>query len=300
LGTVAAGGTVEVTLGYAANVLILNAENYAFYKENKSHRFTGGYIERSPFKTVLPEAGHWFAIIDSGSFFSKIRAFVRFLPQGDTEAIVVEPTICERIFRNDVVVTNFAEAVKRYKLRAFILHYYKDRDNMALPLAQALEAEGLPVFCDDFMLTPGDDLEDKIRSGITKYKFGIVIFSRAFVRIGWQVAGIRCLHDELTSEYKDIYPVWHNITRNDLANFLPVMERFIPAKPNAGGIPAIVRDVVDILWPNKPAAAVCGGPTPTVRWAAGRTHIRPKRYPGRTVFYSARRKISGQARIDAI
>ncbi|MDR2089281.1 MAG: toll/interleukin-1 receptor domain-containing protein, partial [Clostridiales Family XIII bacterium] len=111
----------------------------------------------------------------------------------------------------------------------------------------------LPVFCDDFMLEPGDDLEDRIRNGITQYKFGIVILSRAFVRIGWQAAGIRCLYEELSSEYKDLYPVWHNITRNDLANFLPVLERFIPEKHDAGGIPAIVRDVVRLLWPNPPS-----------------------------------------------
>jgi hypothetical protein len=252
LGTVAAGGTVEVTLGYAANVLILNEENYAFYKENKPRRFTGGYIERSPYKVVLPEAGHWFAIIDSGSFFSKIRAFVRFIPADGGECATIEPMICERTSDRNVVARSFAEAVKKYRLRAFILHYYKDRDNMALPLAQALEAEGLPVFCDEFVLEPGDDLEDKIRNGITKYKFGIVILSRAFVRIGWQAAGIRCLYDELSSEYRDLYPVWHNITKNDLANFLPVLERFIPDKPGAGGIPAIVGDIIDLLWPNKP------------------------------------------------
>jgi hypothetical protein len=103
------------------------------------------------------------------------------------------------------------------------------------------------------MLEPGDDLEDRIRNGITQYKFGIVILSRAFVRIGWQAAGIRCLYEELSSEYKDLYPVWHNITRNDLANFLPVLERFIPEKHDAGGIPAIVRDVVRLLWPNPPS-----------------------------------------------
>jgi hypothetical protein len=252
LGTVT-GGEVEVTLGYAANVLILNEENYAFYKENKPRRFIGGYIERSPYKITLPEGGRWFTIIDSGSFFSKIRALVRFTPADGGAAVVVEPTICERISTGSRPVESFAEAVKRYRLRAFILHYYKDRENMALPLAKALEAEGLPVFRDDFMLEPGDDLEDRIRSGITKHKFGIAIISRAFVRIGWQAAGIRCLYDELASEYKDIYPVWHNITKNDLANFLPAMERFIPEKPGAGGIPAIVREIVKLLWPNPPA-----------------------------------------------
>jgi hypothetical protein len=178
---------------------------------------------------------------------------VRFIPANGGAAAAVEPTICERASIRNAAVENFAEAVKRYKLRAFLLHYYKDRESMALPLAKALEAEGLPVFHDDFMLEPGDDLEDKIRGGITKYKFGIVIISRAFVRIGWQASGIRCLYDELASEYNDIYPVWHNITRNDLANFLPAMERFIPDRPGDGGIPAIVNNVIDLLWPNRPS-----------------------------------------------
>jgi hypothetical protein len=254
LGTVT-GGTVEVTLGYAANVLILNEEAYAFYRENKPHRFIGGYIERSPYKSALPAGGHWFTIIDSGSFFSKIRALVRFLPADGGAPVTVEPVIRERTSARSLPAESFAEAVKKHRLRAFLLHYYKDRESMALPLAKALEAEGLPVFHDDFILEPGDDLEDRIRNGITKYKFGIAVISRAFVRIGWQAAGIRCLYDELASEYKDIYPVWHNITKNDLANFLPAMERFIPEKPDADGIPAIVQNVIKLLWPNPPGAS---------------------------------------------
>ncbi|MDR1246239.1 MAG: DUF1883 domain-containing protein [Clostridiales Family XIII bacterium] len=255
LGTCNTGDNVEVTLGYAANVLILNEENYALYKEHKPRRFTGGYIERSPYKVALPDTGHWFVIIDSGSLFSKIRALVRFIPANGGETKSVEPEICGRASSGNVVPENFAEAVKRYKLRAFLLHYYKDRDNMALPLAEALEAEGLPVFYDDFMLEPGDDLGDRIRNGIAKYKFGIVIISRAFVRIGWQASGIRCLYDELSSEYKDVYPVWHNITRTDMANFLPILEGFMPNKPGAEGIPAIVSDVIGLLWPNRPSVS---------------------------------------------
>jgi hypothetical protein len=73
------------------------------------------------------------------------------------------------------------------------------------------------------------------------------------VRIGWQASGLRCLYDELASEYNDIYPVWHNITHNDLANFLPLMERFMPDKPKSDGIPGIVRDVIGLLWPNRPS-----------------------------------------------
>jgi hypothetical protein len=252
LGTCNTGDNVEVTLGYAANVLIMNEENYALYKERKPRGFIGGYIERSPYKVALTDAGHWFVIIDSGSIFSKIRALVRFIPANGDAPKSVEPEIRGRTSDENTAPLNFAEAVKRYKLRAFILHYYKDRDNMALPLAEALEAEGLPVFRDDFMLEPGDDLEYKIRNGIAKYKFGIVIISRAFVRIGWQTSGIRCLYDEMSSEYRDIYPVWHNITRNDIANFLPILEGFMPDKPETESIPAIVGDVIDLLWPNRP------------------------------------------------
>jgi hypothetical protein len=255
LGTVAGGGTVEVTLGYAANVLILNEENYVLYKENKPRRFIGGYIERSPYRVALPEDGRWFAIIDSGSLFSKIRALVRFSPADGGEAVTPAPVICERNSDKNTPVANFAEAVKRYKLQAFILHYYKDRENMTLPLARALKAEGLHVFCEDFVLEPGDDLASKLRSGISKHKFGVIIISRAFTRIGWQTSGIRCLYDELASEYKDVYPVWHNITRNDLANFMPMLEGFMPEKPGAGDIPAIVREITRLLWPNPPADA---------------------------------------------
>ncbi len=56
LGKIKTGQIVEVTLGYAANVRIMDSSNYSSFKAGRKHRFIGGYVKRSPYKVTIPNS----------------------------------------------------------------------------------------------------------------------------------------------------------------------------------------------------------------------------------------------------
>ena len=80
LGNVSAGDIVEVTLGYAANVRIMDSSNYSNFKAGRRHSFIGGYIKQSPYTAKLPHSAHWFVVVDLGGYAGKVKSAVRVLP----------------------------------------------------------------------------------------------------------------------------------------------------------------------------------------------------------------------------
>ncbi|MDR3295184.1 MAG: DUF1883 domain-containing protein [Clostridiales Family XIII bacterium] len=251
LGTAEPGDTVEVTLGYAANVRILNSDNYALYKENAAHRFTGGFIERSPYKFVIPEAGQWYVTIDSGSYFGKIKALVKLKPPANAAAqgraeFAPDPEICELAPAKKSAAAD-SPAAARSKLKIFLLHHHKDSESIALPLAESLSTEGFSVFYEDFELEPGESLGEKLKNGVTKYRFGVVVISRAFIRTGWRTSDILYLKELLKSDYQEIYPLWHGITKTDAINHVVDLAELVPDKLSAFNVEEATAEITRIL-----------------------------------------------------
>jgi hypothetical protein len=255
LGMAKAVDVAEISLGYAANVSVLNGANYELYKTGAPCRFTGGYIERSPYKVTIQEDGRWYVIIDSGSFFAKIKALVKLRPSEKELAAGrsvsdIEPEIHE-LFAKKAEKTKKADAATvllKSNSRLFLPHYYKDRAGAALPLADALTAAGVTVFYEDFTLEPGDDLAGKIKDGLAKYKFGALIFSRAMIRAGWRSADVRYLREQLSSDYRSLYPVWHNVAKTDLLNHLPELAEFAPVSAGSRDAAAVAEEIIETIW----------------------------------------------------
>jgi len=66
---------VEVTLsGNAANVLLLDPENYQKYRQGLAYQYFGGYARTSPFRLQAPHAGHWHLVIDLGGGAGTVQA----------------------------------------------------------------------------------------------------------------------------------------------------------------------------------------------------------------------------------
>src|SRR5947209_5429667 len=59
------GDILEVTLaGNAANVLLLDEDNFQKYREGRPYSYSGGYARTSPFRVQAPRAGHWHLVVD--------------------------------------------------------------------------------------------------------------------------------------------------------------------------------------------------------------------------------------------
>ncbi|MDR1571398.1 MAG: DUF1883 domain-containing protein [Clostridiales Family XIII bacterium] len=246
LGNADAGDSVEVSLGYAANVRILDEANYGLYRGNLPHRFIGGYIERTPYKATIPEGGRWYVILDSGSYFGKIKSLVKLYPCSD-EKEVLSPQ--PKVFEFSPGKALAAEAgVPKNKPRLFVLHSYKDRDSIVQSLADALSVAGISAVFEGYTLEPGDSLEEKLRAGVAKYKFGVLVISRSFARTGWRKSDLAFMKEMLTSDYKEIYPVWHNISRDNVMQHLPDLVGMMPNRPGEKSLDEIVDEIVETMW----------------------------------------------------
>jgi hypothetical protein len=74
-----AGDTVEVTIDRAANVQLLDPQNYENYKHGRGFRYSGGYGTSSPVRLSVPHSGHWHVVIDLGGGAGHVRASMKLL-----------------------------------------------------------------------------------------------------------------------------------------------------------------------------------------------------------------------------
>ncbi|PQO36914.1 hypothetical protein C5Y96_07060 [Blastopirellula marina] len=77
LGHCTQGKTVEVTLSSAANVQLLDANNFALYKSGSQYRYHGGYVTKSPYRIRIPSDGNWHIAIDLGGAAGHVKASVQ-------------------------------------------------------------------------------------------------------------------------------------------------------------------------------------------------------------------------------
>ncbi len=69
------GDVVEVNLsGNAANVLLLDPENFEKYRKNIPCDYEGGYARTTPYRIRAPHAGHWHLVIDLGGGAGRVAA----------------------------------------------------------------------------------------------------------------------------------------------------------------------------------------------------------------------------------
>ena len=105
----------------------------------------------------------------------------------------------------------------------FISHASEDKDTFVRGLAEALQAKGASVWYDEFTLKVGDSLRREIDRGLANSRFGVVVLSRHFFSNEWpqrELNGLLSLEGEGAAR---ILPVWHEISKDEVAQFSPML-----------------------------------------------------------------------------
>lgn len=103
----------------------------------------------------------------------------------------------------------------------FISHATEDKPYVE-PLVKALEAAGISVWYDRITLEWGDDLRPAIDRGLTSCRFGIVVFSEAFLaKKKWTEYELNALFAREKAGQKVVLPIWHGVNRDDLLLYSP-------------------------------------------------------------------------------
>lgn len=109
-----------------------------------------------------------------------------------------------------------AEVGGRQRWDGFISYATEDKDQVAEPLANALEGRGISVWYDDFELQGGDSLIERIDEGIARCRFGLVILSNSFFGKDWPEYEFKGLATRAISGEIKLIPIWHNISKSEV------------------------------------------------------------------------------------
>lgn len=124
----------------------------------------------------------------------------------------------------------------------FICHASEDKD-VARPLAEALRDAGLSVWYDEYTLQVGDSLRRSIDGGLAGCRYGVVILSPNFFKKEWAQKELDGLAAREVDGVKVILPVWHALTREEVARRSPMLADRVAA--NTGS--SLEQVVVDLL-----------------------------------------------------
>lgn len=147
------------------------------------------------------------------------------------------------------------------KYDVFICHASEDKKGFVKPLADALVKENLKVWYDEFELTLGDSLREKIDYGLANSRYGVVILSPEFFAKKWPKEELDGLVARQTSEGKKvILPIWHKVNYEDVKKFSPMLAGKFAARSEEG-LEAAVAQIV----------AACKEETPSKRVPVSQT-----------------------------
>ncbi|MDE2749251.1 MAG: toll/interleukin-1 receptor domain-containing protein [Chloroflexota bacterium] len=135
----------------------------------------------------------------------------------------------------------------KYEYDVFLSHASEDKDEVARPLAIALQKHGLRVWYDEFELRIGDNLVAKLNAGISTSRFGILVLSKAFFAKQWTIHELNMLENLWVSEDRILFPVWHKITVEELSSYRAWLAIIIGLSTDTYEIKEIADEICEVI-----------------------------------------------------
>jgi TIR domain len=135
----------------------------------------------------------------------------------------------------------------RREFDVFISHSSVDKSYVE-PLVSALGAAGISVWFDKTSMEWGDSLRSEIDRGLAACRFGIVVFSKAFLRKKkWTEHELNALFAREEPGRKVILPIWHGIIRDDLIEYGPAFADRLAKNSVTDSYEDIVESLLSML-----------------------------------------------------
>mgnify|MGYP005817212659 CR=1 FL=1 len=129
----------------------------------------------------------------------------------------------------------------------FISHASEDKDNFVRPLAEALAAEGIKVWYDEFALKVGDSLRRSIDQGLLKSKYGTVVLSSSFFSKNWTQYELDAMVAKEMEGHKMILPIWHKVSKTEVLNFSPALADKVALNSSLNSIEEIAGQLIEVI-----------------------------------------------------
>lgn len=129
----------------------------------------------------------------------------------------------------------------------FVCHASEDKGFVAR-LVKALKGRGVKVWYDEDLLRWGDGLRGSIDRGLANSRYGIVVFSKAFLKKKhWTEHELNGLFAKERRGRKVILPIWHKITDRELLQYSPAFADRIAMISKRDSITDIVNSLKKLL-----------------------------------------------------
>ncbi len=79
LGQLSGGEVAEVTITSAANVRLLDNDNFLKYRSGRRFKYTGGHYKQSPVRFDIARPGLWYVVVDLGGYAGEVGSTLRVL-----------------------------------------------------------------------------------------------------------------------------------------------------------------------------------------------------------------------------
>lgn len=248
LGQLLKGQIVEVTLSSQANVKLMDFSNFNSYRNGRRHRYYGGLATKTPVRLTVPSNGHWYVTIDLGGYAGTVKAGVNVLP-GLSAPIINNDPMPNSLFLGNYNQNSIIDNNKGYDV--FISHASEDKEEVARPLADALQELGISVWYDEFEMKIGDSLRRKIDQGLSHSNFGIVIISKDFISKGWTNYELDGLITKSITGEQQLLPIWHNITKKEVMNYSPSLADKLARNTAINTVEEIAEEIAELIHTQK-------------------------------------------------
>lgn len=128
----------------------------------------------------------------------------------------------------------------------FVCHASEDKEPLVNGLVDKLRMKGYKIWYDEFTLTLGDSLREKIDHGLLNSRFGIVILSKAFFAKDWPKKELDGLVAREIEGTKVILPVWHGVKKGDVIKFSPSLAGRL-AVSTEKGLDVVVEQISRVI-----------------------------------------------------
>ncbi len=164
------------------------------------------------------------------------------------EREIYERNLSSEMYNRKILRSNTAKenlVVKEYDF--FISHASEDKEDIVESLAMLLRDKGAVVWYDNFVLEIGDNLRREIEQGLINSKFGIVICSEYFFSKDWPQRELDALFTLENPNDKSILPIWHNISKDKVETYSPILANIIALNTSILSVEEITDRLMKLL-----------------------------------------------------
>lgn len=135
--------------------------------------------------------------------------------------------------------------------RLFISHASEDKRPFVHDLAEALRANNIDVWYDEYEIMPGMSIRESVDLGLSSCDVGLIVLSPNYFKKKWTIWELNGFMQKMLSGSAKLIPICHNITHEELLRISPSLSDILALRSEEG-IMVISQKVHDVLYPNKP------------------------------------------------